>query len=402
MTPTSKIQTFKHSIGFFSDLNGTPVYLKSFKDEATSLSQFEAESEFYLNYNGSTSNILMRIDQCRVEEQVFHILPAINHDLVGCIGQIEPARLVCEIILPILKALKNMHAQGWIHGDLKLENIRVQNKEQFEVFISDFGKVVKMGKHCPHRIGALSQHLAPDQTISPQLDIYAVGVMAFQLLFGFDFIKRFQMAGRSFLNIPEAKSVSPELLEFIRLATEPSAAHRIKTASHAISCLIEKEQTPEVILEKYNLDFYFEYYLECLRNTFIESGRSGQDFEDYIGPFGEKYYQRLQKWQAEENALVVHLKSGHDIVGICEAKVKTDYGMISAIMVISTHQKKGFGRLLESAALEFFKKLNLKHCVLNVTQTNIKAIAFYQKQGWCIDNNSSNYQGAHQMFKAIN
>lgn len=80
--------------------------------------------------------------------------------------------------MPILEALTKIYSNGWIHGDLKLENVRFEGEAgRLKVFLSDFGKAVRLVDHRPNQNGSLSQHITPDRTQSPQLDIYSLGVL---------------------------------------------------------------------------------------------------------------------------------------------------------------------------------------------------------------------------------
>ncbi len=117
-------------------------------------------------------------------------------------------------------------------------------------------------------MGATDQHIPLDTTIGPQFDIYSVGVLAFQLLFSFDFIKNFQMSGRDFKMIPETEPIEPHLLDFMSLATEPSVLYRFKSARQAKEFLVNPKATQNLVEERYNLPHYFEFYYKSMRDVF--------------------------------------------------------------------------------------------------------------------------------------
>ncbi len=93
---------------------------------------------------------------------------------------------------PISEALKAIHARGTVHGDLKPSNIIVA--DGFRVVVVDFGMTMELGADSGVITGVAGTpaYLAPERLaadeVAPRLrgqaDIYAAGVMAFQLLSG--------------------------------------------------------------------------------------------------------------------------------------------------------------------------------------------------------------------------
>lgn len=154
--------------------------------------------------------------------------------------------------------------------------------------------------------------------------------------------------------------------------------------------------------ENYSLEQNFDFYLECMRETFIASYRSILDFENFAGPNGEKYYQRLSKWISSGNAYLVHLRQGQNLIGICEATVKTseNFGMIHTIFVKESFRGQGCAQSLEEGALDFMKSRGKKVAILNVARKNQRAIQFYGRTGWA-SSEKSPYPDAIQMEKLL-
>jgi serine/threonine protein kinase len=107
-------------------------------------------------------------------------------------GKILPD-LVIRILLQVCDALIAAHAAGIIHRDLKLDNVfLVDNPDEPNtprVKLLDWG-IAKVIHHEVHhtiegQLVGTPQYLAPEQargaTVSPQTDVYSLGVMAYEL-----------------------------------------------------------------------------------------------------------------------------------------------------------------------------------------------------------------------------
>jgi serine/threonine-protein kinase len=107
-------------------------------------------------------------------------------------GKLGPD-LVIAILLQVCDALVAAHAAGVVHRDLKLDNVfLVDNPEDPatpRVKLLDWGIAKVMSHDVKHTIdGQLvgtPQYLAPEQArgqaVSPQTDVYSLGVMAYEL-----------------------------------------------------------------------------------------------------------------------------------------------------------------------------------------------------------------------------
>lgn len=92
---------------------------------------------------------------------------------------ITPRRL-CELLCQLLSALSEAHRHGVLHRNLKPQNVRIIRDEADRecVKVCDFGN--------PLRIRPDAEYMAPEQgrggNIDGQADVYAVGVMLYELL----------------------------------------------------------------------------------------------------------------------------------------------------------------------------------------------------------------------------
>ena len=104
-------------------------------------------------------------------------------------GRLEPAQAV-EICLPVLAALDHAHGHGIVHRDVKPENILIARSGSVKV--ADFGLArAYADSYVSQAEGTVTgtvQYLAPEQIqgepADPRTDLYAVGVVLFELLTG--------------------------------------------------------------------------------------------------------------------------------------------------------------------------------------------------------------------------
>lgn len=101
------------------------------------------------------------------------------------------AKEALAIVPQICAALQYAHDRGIVHRDIKPENILLNRDGQ--VKIADFGLAKLMGHTAddtgPERVVGTPQYMAPEQTSHPETvdhraDIYALGVVFYQMLTG--------------------------------------------------------------------------------------------------------------------------------------------------------------------------------------------------------------------------
>ena len=169
-----------------------PVNIERFRREAFHVSQLRHPNTITLYDYGQTDEGLFFM--------VLEILEGISlADEIQDHGGIAPER-ASHIFLQILKSLTEAHQRGLVHRDLKPENIHLCEMfgEQDYVKVLDFGvakmtmfdsgeevedKLTKAG-----RIFGTPMYMAPEQAcaepITTATDIYALGLMLFEILTG--------------------------------------------------------------------------------------------------------------------------------------------------------------------------------------------------------------------------
>ncbi|WP_169922687.1 Stk1 family PASTA domain-containing Ser/Thr kinase [Streptomyces lushanensis] len=102
-------------------------------------------------------------------------------------GALQP-RAALDILEPVLAALGAAHRAGFVHRDMKPENVLIG--EDGRVKVADFGLVRAVGDvtHTTGSVLGTVSYLAPEQiehgTSDPRVDVYACGVVLHEMLTG--------------------------------------------------------------------------------------------------------------------------------------------------------------------------------------------------------------------------
>ena len=149
----------------------------------------EARAAALLNH----PNIVGVFDWGNTEGTYFMIMefvPGTNlRALLTEYGRLEPGQ-VLEVALPVLAALDHAHGHGIVHRDIKPENILIARDGTVKV--ADFGLArAYADSYISQAEGTVTgtvQYLAPEQIqgepADPRTDLYALGVVMFELLTG--------------------------------------------------------------------------------------------------------------------------------------------------------------------------------------------------------------------------
>ena len=106
-----------------------------------------------------------------------------------------PLNLVKQITKNILEGLNEIHNKGFIHTDIKLENIllikrlkKIKYNSDIKIKISDFGTAHHTKNKCEFGVGTL-EYQAPESLLGlpygKVLDVWSVGCIVFELITGY-------------------------------------------------------------------------------------------------------------------------------------------------------------------------------------------------------------------------
>ncbi len=105
-------------------------------------------------------------------------------------GRALPISAILPVVLQVANALQYVHNQGFIHCDVKPENMLLGPRH--EIWLSDFGialtsSAVGNKQFRPHELKGSANYMAPEQISGgplPASDQYALAVMVYQWLCG--------------------------------------------------------------------------------------------------------------------------------------------------------------------------------------------------------------------------
>jgi beta-lactam-binding protein with PASTA domain/predicted Ser/Thr protein kinase len=166
---------------------------------------------------------------------------------------LDPVRAI-DLTVQILKAARFAHRRGIVHRDLKPHNVLVDDEDRVKV--TDFG-IARAGASDMTETGSImgtAQYLSPEQAqgheVSPSSDLYAIGVILFELLTGhvpFDADSAVTIALKHVSEPPPPPSafdpaVPPELETITLWALSKDPAQRPPDADAFIAALEEARE----------------------------------------------------------------------------------------------------------------------------------------------------------------
>jgi len=161
-------------------LSGDPGFVDRFRREARAAAGL------------SHPNIVAVHDWGAVDGVYFMVMEYVRgrslRDVLNAEGLLAPSQ-AADVLMQVLAALEHAHRQGIVHRDVKPENVMVTREGIVKV--ADFGLARAYADSRVTQAGTVSgtvQYLAPEQLqgepADPRTDLYAVGVLAFELLTG--------------------------------------------------------------------------------------------------------------------------------------------------------------------------------------------------------------------------
>jgi serine/threonine-protein kinase len=163
------------------------VLMKRFEQEARLISQLRDPHTITMYDFGQTPEGMLYMVQEYVEGEDLS-------NLFKREGQLEPERVV-KIVQQLLSSLQEAHALGVLHRDIKPQNIMVYTHvgRRDQIKLLDFGIAKMAGESgqdwtAEGSLVGTPRYIAPERIrgkkLSPSSDIYAVGLVAYELLTG--------------------------------------------------------------------------------------------------------------------------------------------------------------------------------------------------------------------------
>lgn len=161
-------------------LSGDAAFIERFRREARSAANLNHQNIVAVHDWGSVDGIYY---------MVMEFVPGLSiREILRSEGLIAPAQ-AADALMQTLAALQHAHRQGIVHRDVKPENLMVTRDGIVKV--ADFGLARAFADGQITEAGTVTgtvQYLAPEQLqgepADPRTDLYALGIVAFELLTG--------------------------------------------------------------------------------------------------------------------------------------------------------------------------------------------------------------------------
>ncbi|MFL0562467.1 Stk1 family PASTA domain-containing Ser/Thr kinase [Kocuria rhizophila] len=170
-----------------------PVALKimhpHFADDPRFVTRAEREAKAAARLHDP--HVVAVLDQGRTDDGVLYLVlefvdgPTLR-EVVAREAPMDPHRAL-ELLVPVLRGLARAHRTGLVHRDVKPENVLLTADGQVKV--ADFGLTRAVDDHTASTtvlgtVGYAAPELVGDGPVDQRSDVYAVGIMAYEMLTG--------------------------------------------------------------------------------------------------------------------------------------------------------------------------------------------------------------------------
>lgn len=221
------------------------------------------KDEYWILKRISHPNLIKAYDLIEQDSQIAYTMEFVDGaDLCTLLnsGDIN-TDLALRIGSDVLSALDTLHGFGLLHRDLKLENVIIDKKGV--VKLCDLGLVKSVFKKSMTRTGVLlgtAQYMAPEyikeSEYDARSDVYALGVMLFELLAGKRRLNNLQgndvvrhlIKTNFLLPFSELQDIDPRIISIVKKATCSDADGRYASAGAFLKDL-RSWGDPEIVEE---------------------------------------------------------------------------------------------------------------------------------------------------------
>lgn len=217
-----------------------------------------------------------------------------------------------EIVTQILQGLENLHEKGFVHRDLKPDNLLIMNGK---LCLADFGisREVKTHSRATGTAGTI-EYMPPEAfeknpPVSPQIDLWAVGVILQKLLTG-ELPFPHEMPALMFAILqsepePMPESVSLGLRAIVKKALQKKRENRFQSAKEMRNALqnptqffIDLSQKETKVTNQNNAQTIFD---QDFNKTEVLKVEPTRDREVIEGKKWENYLQQVFEKQLNED-----------------------------------------------------------------------------------------------------
>ena len=270
--------------------------------------------------NLSNPNLVNVFDQGEDGKLIFlamEYVPGITlRDAIRKFGALEPKKAI-ELFEPILDGLSAAHSAGILHRDLKPENVFLADDGR--VKLGDFGlaRSISANTQTGSLIGTvayLSPELVTRGTADARSDVYAAGIMLFELLTGkqpFVGEQAVQVAYQHANDqVPAPSTVNPKVPalmdEIVLWATAREPRHRPANAGSLLSVIKQAKQDLQTGSSNATVALH-----ETMRLNLLQPDTSGTEIiEDAFGlptdSFSDEATQKIQPLNEESDSWAPH------------------------------------------------------------------------------------------------
>jgi tetratricopeptide (TPR) repeat protein len=177
--------------------------------------------------------------------RIFYSMELVSgEDLAALLRRVGrlPSEKVVDIARQLCAGLGAAHARGVLHRDLKPANVLIDDEGQ--VRITDFGIAIPRTKAGDHMLTGTPGYMAPEQRevgseLSERTDVYALGLVLYELLVGRYALSRPGDTGRPPLPSTLVPNVDPRLERAVMQAISPDPRDRPESALALAASLLD-------------------------------------------------------------------------------------------------------------------------------------------------------------------